>query len=324
MQVCDTDGVQIVIDNDAAVRYLLGLLKRDSDVKMTVYAVDTISPGETHRAASPATAAEFDPSATPIYDTACRTPRFVSPTPSEKTVLGGFRGRAQQRTPDRFRFSDDRSVSPMAQPREPSRDRGYESAPSSYRSSHHRSRSPPAVRPTAALPPALRPALPPGPPTTNQSRRRKRRRYSGLLNRRSARRASLLPPVLLTPLTTNGLVFVPSPSRRRGRTSIDTTSSTTFGSKVTRDQGASVSNEKKGGLTLMMLYMRVKGRPEGRSFYDTSGDVGIIINTKALVPGSFKWTERPDGTLLVSFRTDATFHVVRKNTDPRKDPYYQG
>ncbi|KAF3204565.1 hypothetical protein TWF679_009768 [Orbilia oligospora] len=341
MQACDTDGVQIVIDNDAAVRYLLGLLKRDSGVKMTVYAVDIVSPGEKQRLSSPTTAAEFDPSATPLYDTRCQTPGFASPTPSENTMMDGSRGRVQQRTPDRRRFSDDRSVSPVTPPRVPSRGRGYESAPSSCRTPiHHRSSH--ISRRSLSRSPSIH-----GEPVKDEEREEVPRSPEPRLHR------EILPPPTLPP-------HHPDERPRFCAVSISETGKNQykhhivdylrlrlstvnkfqqgwshildelFAQKPGSEQRPNNNNNglrierEEGNSTIMMLYMRVKGRPEDRSFYDTSGDVGIIINTKALVPGSFKWTERNDGSLLVSFSTDATYHVVRKNTDPKKDPYSQG
>ncbi|KAK6336805.1 hypothetical protein TWF718_009593 [Orbilia javanica] len=345
MQVCDADGVRIVIDNDVAVGYLFGLLGRDSGVKMTVYAVDMVSPSETQRISSPTTAAEFDPSATPIYDMRCRTPRHISPSPSEDATLGGSRGRARQRTPDCHRFPDDKSESPVAQPRELSRDRGYESAPSTHRSSSrrsshrssHRSRSPfrprysydgPAGEEEAGEeeeevskspePVSLKEFFPSHTIPHPHPQHDERPRFCAISVSETGKnqyKHHIVDYLRLRLSTVN-----------KFQQSWNHVMNELFAQKPESEQrpGSLCVEREEGGSTVMMLYMRVKGRPEDRSFYDTSGDVGIIINTKALVPGSFKWTEKPDGTLLISFSTDATFHVVRKNTDPRKDPYSQG
>ncbi|KAK6512903.1 hypothetical protein TWF506_009066 [Arthrobotrys conoides] len=345
VQACDKEGVQVVIDCDDAVGYLFGMVKRDRGVKVTVYAVDTGLPGETQRISSPTTATGFDPSVTPLYDARCQTPGFASPTPSENTMLmDGSRGRARQRTPERRRFSDDRSVSPIAPPREPSRDRGYESAPSSYRSPHRR-RSSRISRRSRSRSPSRSPSVHYKPIKDEESEG-----VSRSPEPPSSRKESLQ-PLPLPPVH-------PSEQPRFCAVSISETGMNDYKHHIVDylrlrlstvnkfQQGWNhILNElfaqkpsgndhrphnlrierEEGNSTIMMLYMRVKGRPEDRSFYDTSGDVGIIINTKALVPGSFKWTERSgDGSLLIKFSTDATFHVVRKNTDPKKDPYSQG
>ncbi|KAK6525773.1 hypothetical protein TWF281_010818 [Arthrobotrys megalospora] len=396
MQACDTDGVQIVIDNDAAVQYLLGLLKRDNGVKMTVYAVDTVSPGETQRHASPTTAAAFDASATPLYGR-----NSPSASPSHGAGLDGSRGRAYTRTPDRRRLSDNRSASPVARPRGSSRDRGYEKAPEASNSRHqtpspssrrsvassrHRSLTPsrydelveegeedesyyhprsvsrhsedfsakrdfhreeeedepayrprPTTRPSEDIP-AKRGSLHRPPNTGSRS----------LPHRDSHFVSSSHPPRRERPQPKEGTRFCALSISDTGKEQFEHhvvdhlrlrvcsvnkfqrgwnhVMDELFARKPESEQNPKslYVEREEGTSTVLMLYMRVKGRPENPAIYDTEGDLGIIINTKALVPGSFKWNANSEGTLLLRFSTDASFPVIRKNTDRHKDPFSEG
>ncbi|KAK6507586.1 hypothetical protein TWF481_006013 [Arthrobotrys musiformis] len=342
MQACDTDGVQIVIDGDVAVRYLLGMVGRGGGVKITVYAVDgRLSEGQWVESCT--TGAEFDPSVTPIYDKHYRTPRSTSP--SHEAGLDGSRDRAGERTPIHRWFSKDRSESPVAaRVRELSRE--WESTPhspsssnrSSHLSSHRHTGSPSHHQPRSPVRSPRRykaseetemgvgdrgvehgisskspipfSILHPPPPQPHEDRPR----FCALSISEAGKNKythRIVSQLRLRLSTVNKLqsgwnhlihdLFPPKPSDQ----------TTTNSSQLERQEGE---------YTIMMLFMRIKGRPEDRSFYDTSGDVGIILNPKAFMPGSFKWTER-SGNLLLTFTTDPTFQVVDKNTDAAKDPY---
>ncbi|KAF3904723.1 hypothetical protein ABW20_dc0100460 [Dactylellina cionopaga] len=71
--------------------------------------------------------------------------------------------------------------------------------------------------------------------------------------------------------------------------------------------------DREGGL-VMMLYMRIAPRPADTSVYDANGDVGVLINLKALVKGSFRWTWKGE-ILSLRFRTDPAFAMIKRSTD---------
>ncbi|KAK6346746.1 hypothetical protein TWF696_006857 [Orbilia brochopaga] len=71
IQVHDESGVtQIVLDGDTALEYILGQLKRDVELRMTVYAIPNntwYDSNSRNAAADELARAAFDPSATPVY-----------------------------------------------------------------------------------------------------------------------------------------------------------------------------------------------------------------------------------------------------------------
>ncbi|KAK6343438.1 hypothetical protein TWF730_011027 [Orbilia blumenaviensis] len=355
VQACGTDGVQVVIDDDVAVRYLLDLLKKGNNVTMTVYAVDTIlvcigtNPREMQKPASPATVAAFDASATPLYHRGGRT---LSPSvsPPYQASLDDTRGRSRQRTPARNRFSDDRSASPAAHPQEPARDRGYESTPRLTVSPRCQTPSPSTIsvrrisRTYDSLPrdeggerDVLCPSDGQGSPTL--SRGSFHAPLLPAINSSAHRRewpGPELPSYCAISISEAGRNeyrhFVVENLRLRLATvnkfqqGWGHVLNELFARKPESEQNPDslFVEREEGKSTVMMLFIRVKGRPQNSAVYDTAGDLGIIINPKAMLSNSCKWTNSPNGTILLRFTTDGSFPVINKNTDPVKDPYSQG
>ncbi|EPS36612.1 hypothetical protein H072_9873 [Dactylellina haptotyla CBS 200.50] len=71
---------------------------------------------------------------------------------------------------------------------------------------------------------------------------------------------------------------------------------------------------------VFMLYMRIAPRPRDSSIYDADGDVGVLINSKALEPGSLRYTWMGD-QLRLCFRNAPGSRFIKRSTkgDAHKD-----